>query len=264
MRGERISRKKGVSLEFADYREYTPGDDLRHLDWSILARLNRAAIRTYQDEDDLAVYIVIDTSMSMDFGVPIKFEHARMCAAAMGFIGLTGQDLVRGIPIGSGERPTRALRGRASLRQLEGWLTALRPNGREGCAAGLARFATSLSNRSGLLVCITDGLDPDLPTAIRAVGARGFELALVQVLAQVEIEPNLEGDLRLIDAESGRPVEVTAHAETLRAYKRNLQAHCADLESTTTRAGGRYALTVAGETPSDFLSGTIRRIGLAG
>ena len=264
MRGERISRKKGVSLEFADYREYMPGDDLRHLDWSILARLDRAAIRTYQDEDDLAVYLLVDVSMSMDFGAPVKFEHARMCAAAMGFVGLIGQDAVRALPIGSRERAMRTLRGRANFHPLEHWLGTLRPDGREGCAAGLARFATSGSYRPGLVVCITDGLDPDLPNAIKAMGARGFELALIQVLAPVELDPDLEGDLRLLDSETGEPVEVTAHAETIQAYKQNLAAHCANLEAITIRAGGRYARSLAGETLGDFLSGAIRRIGLAG
>ena len=86
VRGERISKQKGISLEFADYREYSPGDDLRHLDWSILGRLDRATIRTYQDEDDLAVYILLDCSASMDFGQPLKFAMAQQCAAALGFI----------------------------------------------------------------------------------------------------------------------------------------------------------------------------------
>src|SRR5438105_3899586 len=102
VRGERLSRQKGVSIEFADYREYADGDDLRHLDWSILARLDRPTIRTYQDEDDLAVYLALDSSQSMDFGEPSKFAHAARLAAALGFVGLSGQDAV--YPVALGDR----------------------------------------------------------------------------------------------------------------------------------------------------------------
>lgn len=263
VRGERISKQKGISLEFADYREYTPGDDLRHLDWSILGRLNRATIRTYQDEDDLAVYILLDTSPSMDFGVPVKFDHARMCAAALGFIGLIGQDAVRPIALGTtGARPMRTLRGRGSYHALADWITGRRAEGTESYAAGLMRFATG-SHRTGLAVCITDGLDPEIVDAVRAAGARGFEVVFIQVLAPAELAPDLEGDLRLLDAETGEPIEVTAHAETIESYRRNLAGHCAAIEAATVRSGGRYARTVTTDSLEDFLAGAVRRTGLA-
>lgn len=259
LRGERLSRQKGVSIEFADYRDYADGDDLRHLDWTILARLDRPTIRTYQDEAELSVYLALDTSASMDFGDPSKFAHAQRLAAALGFVGLIGHDMVCPVAIGGREpRPGRAQRGRGSLRTLSDWLGAQRPDGTRGLATSLSRLGAL---RPGLFLLFTDGLDPAFGDALRAVTARGHELMLVQILSDIELDPDLEGDLRLLDAETGDAVEVTAHAQTLREYKSNLQAHCRGLEETALRLGGRFFQSRAGQPMSEFVSG-LRRLGL--
>lgn len=263
-RGERLSRKKGISIEFADYRDYAVGDDLRHLDWNILARLDRPTIRTYQDEEDLAVYVALDASRSMDFGEPTKFSHAARLAALFGYLGLIGQDAVYPVALGGiDSAPGRPLRGRGSYRLLDEWLTTQQPEGERGLAASLTRFATTRSVRPGLFICLTDGLDPAAPDALRVVAARGHELVLVQVLSDIELDPDLEGDLRLLDAETGEAVEVTAHAQTLREYKKALTAHCQMLEETTLHIGGRYLRSVAGQPISEFVRWQVRRVGLA-
>lgn len=263
IRGERLSRKKGISIEFADHRDYAAGDDLRHLDWSILARLGRPTIKTYQDEDDLAVYLALDASRSMDFGDPSKFHHAARLAAAVGFIALNAQDALYPVALGDGDpAPARALRGRAGLHPLAGWLAARRPDGARGLASSLSRLARAGDTRPGLFVCITDGLDPDAPDALRAVAARGHEVALVQVLSEVEVDPDLEGDLRLLDAETGATVEITAHAQTLRDYKQNLAAHTRRLEDAAIRTSGRVIQSIAGQSLPDFIS-ALRRAGIA-
>jgi uncharacterized protein (DUF58 family) len=262
--GERLSHKKGISIEFADFRNYTMGDDLRHLDWNILARLDRPTIRTYQDEEDLAVYIALDVSRSMDFGEPTKFSHATRLAALFGFLGLIGQDAVYPVALGStNSAPGRVLRGRGCYRLLAEWLSAQRPEGKCGLAVSLARFAMTRSVRPGLFICVTDGLDPAASDAIRTLAVRGHEPVLVQVLAEIEWDPDLEGDLRLLDAESGEAIEVTAHAQTLREYKKNLATHCRMLEETTWRVGGRYLRSAAGQSLSEFIRRGIRRVGLA-
>lgn len=259
LRGERLSRQKGVSIEFADYRDYADGDDLRHLDWTILARLDRPTIRTYQDEAELAVYVALDVSASMDFGEPSKFAHAQRLAAALGFIGLIGHDQIGPLAIGGREpKPGRPLRGRARLRALTDWLAAQRPDGARGLAASLGRLGAL---RPGLFILLTDGLDPAAAEALRSVTARGHELALIQILSDIELDPDLEGDLRLLDAETGEAVEITAHAQTLAEYKRNLDAHCRRLEETALRLGGRYLLSRAGQPLSEFMSG-LRKLGL--
>src|SRR5438067_10115429 len=94
MKGERLSRKKGQSVEFADYRNYVVGDDLRFLDWNLFGRLDRLFIRLLLEEEDLHFYILIDNSLSMDFGNPTKLHYARQVAAALAFIGLVNMDRV--------------------------------------------------------------------------------------------------------------------------------------------------------------------------
>lgn len=259
LRGERLSRQKGVSIEFADYRDYADGDDLRHLDWTILARLDRPTIRTYQDEAELSVYLALDTSASMDFGTPRKFAHAQRLAAALGFVGLIGHDMICPLTVGGREpRPGRAQRGRGSLRTLSDWLSAQRPDGTRGLAVSLSRLGAL---RPGLFIVFTDGLDPAFGEGLRAVTARGHELMLVQILSDIELDPDLEGDLRLLDAETGEAVEVTAHAQTLREYKQNLDAHCQKLEEIASRLGGRFLLSRAGQPLPEFIAG-LRRLGL--
>lgn len=259
-RGERLSRQKGVSIEFADYRDYVDGDDLRHLDWTILARLDRPTIRTYQDEAELPVYLALDISPSMDFGEPAKFAHAQKLAAAVGFIGLAGHDRVQPLAIGGRDpRPGRPLRGRTSHRALADWIAAQQPMGTRGLAQSLSRLPAL---RPGLFFLFTDGLDPQAADALRIVPARGHELVLVQTLSPIELDPDLEGDLRLLDAETGEAREVTAHAQTLREYRQNLDAHCRSLEQTTLRGGGRWVQSLAGQALGDFVSQGLRRAGL--
>ncbi len=263
MRGERISRQKGISVEFADFRDYTAGDDLRHLDWSILARLDRPTIRTYQDEDDLAVYVLVDTSASMDFGEPTKFSAAQKLTAAIGFAGLSGQDAVYPIALGVTARGrVRALRGRGSYGALSRWAAELDATGTKGIAPSLSQFANSGGYRPGMAVILTDALDPRAPDSIRACGARGHEVVVIQILSETELNPDLEGDLRLLDSESGEVVEITAHAEALREYRRNLDTHCEAVKEATLRAGGRYARFVTTDDAVDFVSGELRRIGV--
>jgi uncharacterized protein (DUF58 family) len=264
VRGERISRNKGISIEFADYREYSMGDDLRHLDWNILARLDRPIIRTYQDEDDLAVYLALDTSHSMEFGEPSKMAHVRKIAALFGFLGLIGQDAVYPVTLGREEtNPARVLRGRGNFHLLNAWLNACHAEGKRGLSLSLTRFAQARKARPGLFLCLTDGLDPNVAEGLRAVAARGHEIVLIQTLSPIEINPELEGDLRLLDSETGEAVEITAHSQTLKVYRANLEAHCKMLEETTLRCGGRYLQSFVGQSIAEFIQSDLKRFGLA-
>src|SRR5919108_1904491 len=133
MKGERLSKRKGQSVEFADYRNYVIGDDLRFLDWNLFARLDRLFIRLFLEEEDLHFYILIDNSLSMDFGTPTKLHYAKQLAAALGFIGLANLDRV--VIEAFNERLTQtmpAARGRRSLWRLLdflGKIEAGRPRG---------------------------------------------------------------------------------------------------------------------------------------
>jgi uncharacterized protein (DUF58 family) len=262
MRGERISKQKGISIEFSDFRDYSAGDDLRRLDWNILARLGRPTIRTFQDEDDLAVHVLLDMSASMEFGHPPKIAAGRKAAAALAFVGLVGQDAVYAHALGASHpRRARALRGRSNMTAVERWLGAADAAGTAGLATSLSLFAASAHYRPGLTVLISDGLDPDAGKAIRALGARGHEVLFVQVLSALELDPEVEGDLRLLDSETGEAVEMTAHAEALRMYKSNLAAHCETVADAAASSGGRYLRLLSHEPVVETCLRELRRIG---
>ena len=260
VRGERLTKKKGISIEFADYREYADGDDLRHLDWNVLARLNAPVTKTYQDEEDLAVHVLIDTSPSMDFGDPSKLSCAKKYACALGFLGLSGGDAVYPRAVGVRERPMAALRGRASFHRLSMWAEGLEPasDNSTTLSNALRQFAGA-SVRAGLVILVSDGLDPDVTTAVRIVAGRGHEIMFLQVLSQVELDPDLEGDLRLIDGEGGTPAEITANGSVLKEYVDRLGAHNEALRDTVLRVGGRYALVRPDEQLEHVLGHTLKR-----
>lgn len=258
IRGERLTRKKGISIEFADYRDYTEGDDLRHLDWNVLARLQNAVIKTYQDEEDLAVYLIVDVTGSMSFGEPQKQDLARRLACALGYVALNSQDAAYPVTLPMSANPSRgasgvgaALRGRSSYPKLARWSNAIPAKAPGGLASSLRDFVKA-SARPGLVILMTDALDPEFPTLIRVLGGRGHEVCLIQILAPEEIDPDLEGDLRLLDAETNEIVEITANRDALEGYRKNLAKHNEDLADACRRAGGRFA-TVPADKPLDWI-----------
>jgi uncharacterized protein (DUF58 family) len=249
IRGERLTRKKGISIEFSDYRDYAEGDDLRHLDWNVLARLESPIMKTYRDEEDLAVHLLVDCSPSMDFGDPPKLEAARKLATALGYLGLAGGDAVYPRRIGLKEMPMPALRGRTSFVRLNSLMLAPTDDPIEHASlSGTVRAFAGSSARTGLVALITDGMDPNVAGAVRALGGRGHEVFLIQVLSEVELDPDLEGDLRLLDSEGPGKVEITANSFALKAYRENLKAHNAALRDAVLRIGGRYALVKSSDS----------------
>ncbi len=239
-KGERISKQKGVSIEFADFRNYSEGDDLRHLDWNVLARLDTPVMRTYQDEEDLVLYVCLDATASMAFGEPTKLDIARKLAMAFGYVGLIGGDGVRLKVVGAKQPPSGILRGRSSaFRLMDSIQRVADENVAETLNDGLRSILRS-NLRNGILLMISDGLDPELPATIRAFGGRGFEVWHTQVLSDAEIDPDLEGDLRLLDAEGSGSTEITINRDTLQQYRVALDNHIAAISEAARRTGGHH------------------------
>ena len=261
VRGERLTRRTGLSIEFADYRDYTEGDDLRHLDWNVLARLDSPVMRTYRDEEDLAVHVLLDDSPSMAFGEPTKGRAARDLAAAFGYVGLLGGDAVVPVRLGRREAPLAALRGRGSYGRFAAWLARSTSEEAPTCLAPSLRAFAGSRARPGVAIVLSDGLDPEAPFALRALVGRGHEVWMVQVLSDLDLDPDLEGDLRLVDGEGGAPTEITANAATLRAYREALARHNEALAEAARRGGGRYTLFRTAEGLEAFVQGTLRREG---
>ena len=262
IRGERLTQKKGISIEFSDYRDYTEGDDLRHLDWNVLARLETPIMKTYRDEEDLAIHLLLDSSPSMTFGEPPKSETANKLATALGYLALSGGDALYPRRLGIKEPPLPALRGRTSFVRLNGLLNSPTGDPMEGASlSGALRGFANSSARTGLIVLITDAMDPEIELAIRTLGGRGHELFLIQILSDVEIDPDLEGDLRLLDAETSGKVEITANSFALKAYRENLKKHNDSIRDAVLRIGGRYALVNSADSVEKTIKDVLKRDG---
>lgn len=235
LKGERRSRARGLSVEFADHRNYTLGDDLRYLDWNLLGRLDRLFLKLYEEERELPVRVFLDASESMSFGVPPKFDFARQVAAGVGYVALCGFDRVsvsvfpevqaRGDAVsGAGAESAargalRSVRGRKSALTFFQNLNGLRAGGTADFNAALRRGALE-ARQSGAAVVLSDFLDPaGYELGLKALVSRGFQVYAVQILAPEELAPTAFGDLRLVDSETGAEQEVTFGKFRLSAYQ---------------------------------------------
>jgi len=231
-RGERRSRARGQSVEFADHRNYVPGDDFRYLDWNLYGRLERLFLKLYEEERELPVRIFLDASESMTFGDPPKFLFARQVAAAVGYVALCGFDRVSVIPFPAAERPTpemaargalRAVRGKKSTMQFFQNIAQLTAGGGANLNEALRRGALE-ARQAGVAVVLSDFLDPaGYEAGLNALVGRGFQVNVVQILAPEELTPNIFGDLRLVDSETGGAQEVTFGRFRIKAYQQTVQ-----------------------------------------
>lgn len=237
-RGDRLSKRKGRGAEFADFRPYAAGDDLRFLDWGLFARFERLFLRLFLEDEDLHVHLLLDVSRSMAFGEPQKLLFAKRVAAALGFVGLVNLDRVTVTAFADAVRgKSPAFRGRPSLPRLLAHLESVEPAGAGDFTRAMRQVAPTLSGR-GVVVVLSDFLDRGgFADGLRFLASRGLDTAAVQVLAPEEVEPTVVGDLRLTDAEDGTAAEVTVTADLLDRYRRAVAAHRARLKGDCNRLG---------------------------
>jgi uncharacterized protein (DUF58 family) len=245
IKGERRSTKRGMSIEFADYRDYVRGDDLRRVDWNVYARLERPFIKLLEEEEDLAVHILLDASRSMDYGADAqhKFRYAQRLAAALGHIALAAGDrltvtVITGANPQSSNLQSSALqfgpaRGRGHTMRLLQFLDDLKPGGATELDAALRTYALA-GRRVGLAFLITDLFSPSgYQNGLAQLQGRGYEVSVLHLLAPDELDPPLAGDLRLIDAETGLPQDITLdgglremYRQRITAWRDDVEAHC--------------------------------------
>jgi len=225
LKGGRRSVKRGQSVEFADFRDYAIGDDLRQLDWNVLARLEKLFIKLYVEEEDVTITFLLDSSASMAAGTPPKLLFAKRAAAALGYIGLASEDRVAVASLGGrAARRQVALRGSGRVFRLLSALSAIgTANGPTDLVAAARHAGAQLSGR-GVVVLISDLLDPGADRVIRELAATGSELVVLHVLSPEELDPAIEGDLRLLDSETGEGLDVTIDLAALDGYKARLAA----------------------------------------
>ena len=259
MKGDRLSKRKGRGSEFADFRPYVSGDDLRFLDWGLYARLERLFLRLFLEEEDLHVHLLIDLSGSMQYGSPSKLLYAKRVAAALGFIGLVNLDRVAVLGLSqSVAARSPVFRGRPSLPRMLAFIDRLDAAGPGDFNRAVRAASLTLSGR-GVVVLLSDFLDKaGVTEGLRYLAARNLDVCAIQVLAKEEIEPEFAGDLKLTDLEDGDEAEVTINAPLLARYKAALGSFRADLHDQCNRRGMTF-LTTSNQLPFDRLVLTVLR-----
>lgn len=210
IRAERRSKKKGSGVEFADHRDYVPGDDFRAIDWNVYQRFSRLLVRLYEEEEDLGIYFLIDASSSMGFGGGRKFDQARRLCAALAYVGLANLDRVTIVALSDhvvSRMPTT--RGKARIFKVFEFLSSLEPSGHTNLSEALGTFVAQ-HKRRGLAVLISDLYDPaGFEGGINVLRYNKFEPYVLHLVDEKDAHPELKGDVRLYDCETGEEREVT-------------------------------------------------------
>jgi uncharacterized protein (DUF58 family) len=261
MGGERRSTARGRSVEFADFRSYSPGDDFRLIDWNAYARLDRFMLRLFVAEQELPLSIFVDLSGSMDWGRPNKAETAKRLAGAIAYVALSALDRVRLTVFAAGPTSGGApYRGRRAVADLFSRLESFPVGG----TTDYARLVWPVGKqRPGMTVLISDGLgESSIDPAIAALGRARQEGAILQLLAPQEMAPDWTGDVRLRDSETGVEREFTSTPVTQASYLAALAQRTHDIERSAHRRGLRFVRLSTDQPIDDMVLRTLRRLGL--
>lgn len=261
--GEKRSKRRGTGSEFADYRDYTQGDDPRFIDWNVYARLDRLFLRLFHEEEDLRISIYLDASGSMSFGDPQKLLYAKRIAAALAYVGLVHHDrVVVDACHESGVVSLRPARGKHNVWRLLEFLETIEPTGGTDLREGLKRF-TRRNSAPGMKVVISDFLDKEGYEAALKWLLRGPDTGIViQVLSPEEVKPKLAGDFILEDCEDGMGVEVSMTAGLLKRYDRNLKALVGGLREYCRARGLAYYFAPTSTPVEQVILTSLRRTGV--
>jgi uncharacterized protein (DUF58 family) len=261
--GEHLGLGQSASIEFADHRPYAPGDDFRRIDWNALARLDELTIRLTEPREDVGLYLIVDCSSSMSSGDGVKARVARQIAAGMAYLALNQLDVVRLYGLGNGvvARSPR-YSGRKQSADLFRVLRSLPtvPSTDLGTA-----FAAFLADRpsQGLVVVLSDLLSAlDYRNGMRRVVHAGFEVAMVHVLSEAELDPGMRGDVELIDSETAETIKISMTLDTLNTYRRDLEKWKGEIAEYCRSIGVRYVPIPAERGLESILLGDFRRYGL--
>ncbi len=255
--GEHRSPRHGASLDFADYREYNPGDDFRRIDYVAWARLDQLLIRLFEAEDDLTLRLLIDTSSSMQGP---KLRQAARIAAALAFVALVRRDVVtlHTFPL---DRPAPRFTGRHAAHTLFSMLDRLEAGGDTRFAAAVTDLLSRPGPR-GLTVVLSDLLTSEWGEGLTRLPARGGDVTVVHVLDPEELHPDLSGDLDLVDAETGRIVSVSLAPEQVKQYEKAAAAWADDVADRARYVGAAYVRVLSDADIEPLLLGSWREAGV--
>jgi uncharacterized protein (DUF58 family) len=260
LKGGRRSVKRGQSVEFADYRDYSLGDDLRQLDWNVYARLEKLLVKLFIEEEDLTVALLVDGSASMAHGAPDKLVFAKRAAAALGYVALAAEDrVVLASLAGRTSRRRAALRGSGRAFRLLAELSAIQPAAGPTDLVAACRHALAQVTGRGVIVLVSDLLDPGAERALRDLAATGSEVIVLHVLAPDEVTPTMEGDLRLVDAETGATVDVTLDLAARERYTERVEAWRNELATLAAKRRIAYVPLTSDVALADLVFAELRR-----
>ena len=264
-KGEHTAARKGFSLEFSDYRRYQRGDDLRYVDWNIYRRLERLLLKVFTSEEEMNIYLLLDTSSSMDEGSPVKLEYAKKVAAALGYIGLKNLDRVGGASFSTRLHvPLTFGRGRKQILSLFHFLGSLQAAGATDLRGAVHRL-TNLFPQPGFVVVVSDLFDPaGWRGALEELTAKRYQVLVVHVIDECETEPLLRGDLALIDVEDGRERKLFLDTELVHRYRLELHRYFKEIESLCTSRSIDYLRTSTAVPFDEFVLQTLRQVSSVG
>ncbi len=253
-RGIRRSRRVGAGLELADHRDYVPGDDLRYLDWNLYGRLDRRALRLFEEDEDVSVDVLLDASRSMGTGAPPKLELALQIGAALAYVALANLDRVGVTALGDEPASLPHQRGKNRILGILRFLERVGADGRQPISTALRAFlARRTARRRGVAILISDFYDPAGARAgLDLLRAHRVTPIAVQLTAPDELAPAWRGDVRVRDVETGEahdltisPAALDAYLRRLAALRRELEAHC--------RERGISCFTVVSDQPLEAI-----------
>ena len=263
LHGERRTKRRGQSVEFADHRPYVHGDDLRFVDWNIYGRLEQLFLKLFLEEQDLTVHILADFSSSMSLGDPSKAIFIKKLTAALGYVSLVNNNRVTISFFADGiEGQLANMRGRNYLHQMADYLMTAECD-------GLSHFEKSCKQLvagrigSGITIVLSDFLYKEgYDSGLRRLIGKNYDLYVIQVLSPKELSPDMTGELKLIDIEDGDIAEITVSGALLKYYKKTLNAYCNELKDFCTRRGAVYVLANSSDSIETLVLNYLRRINL--
>ncbi len=263
LQGERRSKRRGQSVEFADHRPYVVGDDLRFVDWNIYGRLDQLFLKLFLEEQDMTIHIAMDTSSSMRFGQPSKDVFMKKLTAALGYVSLVNNNRVTISSFADGiSGQLQNMRGRNYLAQMAEFLLTTECNGVSRFESACRQLAAGRIG-TGIMIVLSDFLFKDgFDAGLRRLLGRQYDLYVIQVLCAQELSPELTGDLKLIDVEDADVAEITVSSALLKYYKRNLTGYCNELKDFCTRRGATYVLVNSADSVESLVLNYLRRIRL--
>lgn len=261
-KGEHRSPKRGYSIEFADFREYSPGDDLRYVDWKAYGRLDRLYLKQYVEEEDIYVLLLVDCSRSMRFGQPSKQLLALQAAAAIGYIALCRfHRVAAGLIVDDEVHWMRPVRGKEAIISLLRFMGSS-PEGRRTQLLQATKQVASTWKHRGVVYWLTDLMDEQWSEALRTLLAGRHELNLIHTLSPQEMNPDLQGDLMLVDSETGDTREVSLFPTVISLYQRALKQLCEGASALCGHFNGNYLLADTSQSLETLILYNMRMRGM--